>query len=300
MKSPSGIVGGSAIVVLYTALMASGDAITKRIAGTYDAPQLFAISAFVVVALSCTSSLLRDRGAGANGRFGLKTTMPWTMALRALFTVLASIGFFYAFRNLPLADVFFFMALMPIFAAFLSGPLLGEPVRAMGWIALVVGAVGVVFIIHEGPGSLEVGHLWALFAGVTGTLSMLLSRRISQAERNDMAQVFYPNLALFVVMACALPFVWKPVPMADLGWILAYAILLFIGRALIVVGLRLLPAFIALPLLNVQFIWMVLLGALVFDEIPSSGVVLGVAMVVVSGIMLVLDEHLPQRSNQTV
>jgi S-adenosylmethionine uptake transporter len=274
--------------------MASGDAITKRIAGDYEAPQLFAMSGFLVVLFTVASAFLH-RGQGPRGFALLRTPMPGAMALRALFTVLASIGFFYAFRLLPLADVFFFMAMMPLVAAFLSGPLLGEPVRPISWVALSVGICGVLFILPDGPHHFLEGHLWAIFAGFTGTLSILLSRKISQVERCDLAQVFYPNFALFAVMAVALPFYWVPISLHDLLWVIAYAAILFVGRSLIVVAMRLVPAVVAMPMLNIQFVWMVLIGYLAFQETPSSATFLGVGLVILSGIALVLDEHLPER-----
>merc|ERR1711965_1135334 len=99
------------------------------------------------------------------------------MAVRAVLTVCAAIGFFQAFRLLPFADVFVFIALMPLIAAALSGPVLGERVRPATWTALLLGAGGVLCL-----------------------------------------------------MPAARPFVWTPMPLADLGWVAGYAVFLFAAR----------------------------------------------------------------------
>ncbi|WP_233270330.1 DMT family transporter [Chachezhania sediminis] len=278
---------GAALVVVYTALISSADGITKMIAGGYSAPQMFAISGILVAGLS----MLADRHPAQ--RLGLKTSRPVAMALRSAATVLAGFCFFNAFRLLPFADVFVFVGIMPILAGLMSGPILGEPVRRAAWVALGAGAVGVLCLFPEGVRSLTLGHLYAGAAAVAGTFSMVLARYIGKSESNALAQVFYPNLTMGLVMALALPFVWKPMPISDLGWICAYTGLLFVARWLLVIALRLLAAYAVTPLLNLQFVWMVAIGWVFFGEIPAAGTYLGVAIVIGSGLYLIWDQTAP-------
>lgn len=275
---------GTGLVVLYTLMISSADAITKFIAEGYAAPQLFAFSGAIVVVLSWASARLGRKTQS------LKTTCPRVMALRAALTVAGSAAFFYAFRFLPFAEVFIFIGMMPIFAGLFSAPILNEHVRPMAWVALAAGFVGVLCLFPGGLSSVSFGHLIALFACLCGTLSMVLARYIGRHEANSLAQVFYPNAALFVAMAMALPFVYKPMPVSDLAWVGAYAGFLFAARWLLVVSLRHLAAFAVTPLMNLQFVWMVVLGALFFGEVPAVHVVLGVAVVIASGVFLIWDQ----------
>lgn len=275
---------GAGLTVVYTVLISSADAITKLVAGGYAAPQLYALSGLIVIGLS----VLADRHKSQ--RRGLGTSCPWAMALRSLFTVISAVCFFYAFRYLPFAEVFLFIGLIPILAGLFSGLILREYVRPVAWLALVAGSVGVTFLFPAGVESVSLGHVVALGAAVSGTLSMVLARYIGRHERNALAQVFYPNLALFLSMGVALPFVWTPMPLADLGWVVAYAMLLFMARWLLVVALRLLAAYAVTPLMNLQFVWMVMIGAVAFGEYPGMGTYLGVAIVIGSGLFLVWDQ----------
>lgn len=284
---------GAGLVVVYTALISSADAITKLIAGGYAAPQLFCLSGLIVMGFS----VLADRHP--TQQRGFRTTCPWAMTVRSLATVLAAASFFYAFRYLPFAEVFLFIGLMPILAGLMSGLILGEHVRPVAWAALVAGFVGVMCLFPSGLGSVSIGHVFALSAAVFGTLSMVMARYIGRHEINALAQVFYPNMAIFLVMAVALPFVWKPMPLIDLGWVAAYAGLLFVARWLLVVALRLLAAYAVTPLMNLQFVWMVVLGAAFFGEFPASGTYLGVAIVIGTGLFLVWDQFSPASDAKT-
>ena len=95
---------GAALVALYTGAIAAADGITKLIAGGYAAPQLFALSAGLV--------LLMSLGASRKNGETLRTTCRGAMALWALLTVVSALSFFQAFRLLPFADVFLFIALV--------------------------------------------------------------------------------------------------------------------------------------------------------------------------------------------
>ena len=276
---------GAALVVVYTGMMAAADGITKMIAGGYEAPQLFVLSSLVVVVLTVCCGRV-------TGEASFRLQSRGAMAVRSALTVVASIAFFMAFRLLPFADVFLFIGLIPLIAAALSGPVLGEAPRPLAWAALALGGAGMVFLMPGGLSGMQAGHVWALVAAVTGTGSMLAARVIAKVERAPLAQVFWPNLALLVVMAAWLPFVWKPMGAANLGWVAAYAAAIFAARYVVAEALRLLPAYVATPLMNLQFVWMVAIGLFVFGEVPTVGTVLGVTLVIISGLWLVLDERL--------
>ena len=90
---------GAGLVVVYTGAISSADAITKLIAGGYAAPQLYALSGLLVMALS----VLADRHRSQ--RRGLATICPRAMALRSAATVVAAVAFFNAFRHLVINGV---------------------------------------------------------------------------------------------------------------------------------------------------------------------------------------------------
>ena len=281
------LIAGVSLTALYTLLIASADAITKMFAATYAAPQLFALSGAIVAILALSA------GRMSPARRGMRTTCPRAMALRSAATVFGAVAFFQAFRLLPFAEVFLFIAMIPLFTALLSGPVLNEPVRPQAWAALMLGLVGLLCLAPGGIASLQIGHAVALAAVILGTISMMASRYIGTRDDNLLAQVFYPNLALAIVMAAALPFVWQPMGWGDFGWACFYAVLLFGARWVLVAAFKAMPAYVVTPLMNLQFIWMVVIGAVVFGEIPEMVVFIGAGLVITAGAWLVYDQAAP-------
>jgi len=286
------VLAGVILTAIYTFFISGADAITKMFAASYAAPQLFALSGLIVAGLSVIANQ-----SGPTPR-GMRTKCPRAMAIRVTATVFGAVAFFYAFRLLPFAEVFLFIAVIPLFTALLSGPVLGEKVRPQAWAALMLGVVGLLCLFPGGVDAIGVGHLVALAAVLLGTISMMASRYIGKRDDNLLAQVFYPNLGLAIVMMAALPFVYKAMSLTDFGWVLVYATVLFFARWVLVAAFKALPAYVVTPLMNLQFVWMVVLGAVFFAETPTLAVYIGAAIVISAGAWLVYDQSSAQAESE--
>ena len=274
---------GAMLVIIYTVVSASSDAAAKFISGDFSAPQLFALSGGLV-------SLFVLIGAGRKGNLNeIKTAHPIAIAIRSVATVTSAALFFYAFRALELAEVFVFVGFAPIMAALITPIVLKEKVDAKAWIALIAGFVGILWLFPQGIAGITSGHTIALLASFAGVISMVVARLVSKTENKPLALLFYPHLLMFVTMAAVLPFVFKPMSAFEFGIAAVYSALLFVGRYILVRALALAPTHIVLPVMNVQFLWMVGYGALVFSEAPAMNVYIGAAIVIASCIYLVFN-----------
>ncbi len=275
---------GTGLVVIYTLLITCSDAITKYLAQHYAAPQLLSIVALLIALMSLVSSRLRRE------KTSLRTGFPGVMALRAGLTVVATLMFFHALATLPLAQLFLFVALVPLLSALRSGPILGERVRLAVWVALGCGFLGVFCMIEIRLVGLSSGHLAAFLGAISGTGSIVLARYIGRREDTALAQVFYPQLAVFLSMLALAPFGWQPMSPFDLAMAVLCAVVLFSARLLLVIALRHLTAYAVTPLMNLQFVWMVLIGLVVFNEVPAVSTLVGAVIVMISGAYLVFDQ----------
>ncbi|MEP4035639.1 DMT family transporter [Pseudophaeobacter sp.] len=316
MRGLSTPVLGALMIVGYTGFVSSADGIIKLLAGGYEAAQIYVISGGAVALLSvlvswgCISreaargkmrtmgSAPLERQVSPSGQAAQTGIIPWrtacprAMTLRSFAALLGAICFFYAFRLLPFAQVFLFIGLMPLLAGVMSGLILKERISFWAWISLGLGFVGVLFLFPSGVSSVSGGHVLALSGAAWGTFSMVMARYISRYDTNLLPQVFYPNLLLCLAMMPLLPFVWQPMPLSDLVWVLGYAVLLFAARWLAVSALRLLPAYVVTPLMNLQFVWMLTIGAWIFGEMPSQGTWIGGCIVIGSGVFLLWGQVL--------
>jgi S-adenosylmethionine uptake transporter len=192
--------------------------------------------------------------------------------------------------QIRLAEVFLFIGLMPLMSAFLSRAILGEGVGPAAWIGMAMGLAGLMMLFPGGVSDISLGHLAGLVGAGAGTVSLVLSRLIARHEANTLVQVFYPNLALAVSALLVLPTFWLPMSLADLALILGYSGLLFLARWGMVLVMRRLPAPVALPLMNIQFVWMVIVGLVFFGERPDALTLSGATLVMLAGVVAVSQQ----------
>ena len=114
-------------------------------------------------------------------------------------------------------------------------------------------------------------------------------RKIGQDERSAV-MLLYPMMANFLLMACVLPFVYKPMAGLDFGGVGLMAVLGFVGGLCIIAAYRIGGAVVVAPMQYSQILWAVVYGYVFFGEIPDAATALGAAIIILSGIYIVFRE----------
>ena len=196
---------------------------------------------------------------------------------------------FYAFGNLPLAEVYaiIFATLLTITA--LSVPLLREKVGVFRWSAILVGLVGVLIVLRPGVSPLSAAHISAIIAVFSGAIVSVTIRKIGRNERTGVLQ-FYPMVSNLLVMAIILPFVWVTPNIVALGVNAIISGLGFVGMLALYRAYRSAPAAIVAPMHYSQILWATALGAIFFGESLEPRVGIGAAIIVASGVFVLWRE----------
>lgn len=295
MRTP--LLMGVVLLVVSTLSATLADGTVKDLSERLEAPQVFFLSGVLMALFSLTVARAGSRSGLFTGSC-LRTTQPMLLMWRSVATVAASLGFFYAIALIPLAEIFLFIGLMPLMSALMSRAALGERVDPLGWAGLGLGLLGVMMLFPDGLSGLSLGHVAGFCGAFAGTVSLVLSRMMARRESNTLVQVFYPNLALAGVALLMLPAVWAPMGLLDLGRIVLYSALLFAARWTMVLVMQRLRAPVALPLMNIQFVWMVAVGFVFFAEVPAVSTVVGAALVMLAGAIALLEQARVERRVQ--
>ncbi|MCJ8138457.1 DMT family transporter [Falsirhodobacter halotolerans] len=259
------------------------DTVVKFLGGSYNPMQIVFFSVCFGMPM-VTIMLMRDRTDG-----NLIPRHPWWTLTRTIAAVVAGVTAFYAFTVLPLAQTYAILFATPLLITLLAIPVLGERVGIHRGGAIVAGLIGVMIVIQPGSADLTLGHLAALISAIAGSLSSIIVRKIGREERSVVLLV-YPMMANFILMACALPFVYVPMPLAHLGLIGVMSICAFAAMLLTIGAYRMGEAVIVAPMQYSQIIWAALFGFLFFDEGVQTTTLLGAAVIIASGLYIVLRE----------
>ncbi|WP_136646173.1 DMT family transporter, partial [Tabrizicola sp. YIM 78059] len=163
-------------------------------------------------------------------------------------------------------------------------------------IAVVVGLCGVLIVLRPGGGDgFSIGHIAALGAAITGALTSVIVRKIGNEERS-VVLMLYPMVLTFFAMGAVMPFVYRPMPVEHLGLTAVMAFLGMLGALGIIAAYRAAPAVIVAPMQYSQILWAALYGWLFFDEGVDLYTAIGSAVIIASGIYIVLREGKPSVS----
>lgn len=273
-------------------IFATHDVIIKMLGSSYSPFQII----FFAVLLSfplVTLMLMRDPTSGH-----LRPVHPWWIALRTAAAVMTGISAFYAFTVLPLTQTYAILFAAPLLITVLSIPILGETVRLRRWLAVIVGLIGVMVVLRPGATVFGLGHAAALTAAVCSALASIIVRKVGQDERT-VVLLLYPLVANFVVMACALPFIYVPMPIEHLGLVAVISILGFTAGFLLILAYRHGEAAIIAPMQYSQIIWASAFGYFFFSELPDNATMLGASIIIASGLYIVFRESRPNTSENT-
>ncbi|MGB8813435.1 MAG: DMT family transporter [Paracoccaceae bacterium] len=280
---------GALLALLAFAVFATADVVVKFLGGQYSAVQMIFFSVLLSFPL-VTIMLMSDRSDGH-----LRPVHPWWTAIRTVSAVITGISAFYAFSNLPLAQTYAIIFAAPLLITLLAIPILGEKVGIRRGAAIVVGLIGVMIVLRPGSVPLNLGHAAALAAAVFSSLASVIVRKIGQDERS-VVLLLYPMMANFVVLGCVLPFVYIPMPIEHIGLLGVIAVFGFVAMLLIIAAYRTAEAVIVAPMQYSQMIWAAIFGLVIFDEKPDFYTLVGAAVIIASGIYIVLREDRPNVS----
>jgi S-adenosylmethionine uptake transporter len=281
---------GAALSLAAFGAYATHDVVVKYLGGTFTSFQIMFFSGLMGFPL-VTMLLMGDRKDGT-----LIPRHPWWSILRSVAAVATGVMGFFAFSQLPLAICYAIFFAMPLLITLLAIPMLGERVGLRRGIAVVVGLLGVLIVLRPGGGEgFSLGHLAAIGAAVTGALTSVIVRKIGGAERS-VVLMLYPMVLTFFAMGAVMPFVYVPMNVTDLGLTAVMAFLGMLGALGTIAAYRLAPAVIVAPMQYSQIIWAALYGWLFFNETVDLYTAIGSAVIIGSGIYIVLREGTPSVS----
>ena len=270
-------------------LFAAMDTLIKLLTADYPVPQLMFVRSLVALLLVGGYTLWRGGGIAA-----MRTRRPWGHVWRA-FAGLISMGcFFYAFRELPLADVYVLSFAGPLFITALAAPLLGEPVGWRRWAAVVVGFGGVVVMAQPSTGAPLVPVLVGLCAALFYALAALAVRGLSRTETSA-SIVLYLLLTTTVVSGALTIPVWTAPTAAALGLMALVGAIGAGAQVLLTQAFRRAPPAVVAPFEYTGMLWASLFGWLVFGDLPTAPVLAGAMVIIGSGLYILHRETMAAR-----
>ena len=257
--------------------LAGMDATGKILVQTYPIVEIMAIrfAMFFFIVMLVT---------GFTGQFGrIRSKVASTQILRSLLLVIEVTLFIFAFSLMPLADVHAIAAVAPLIAILMAGCYLGEAVDRRSWVSVAIGFMGALIIIRPGVGVMSWHALIPICGAILWAAYQVLSRRVAQFDSPETTVIYTASVGLIVFGGLA-PFNW--VEPTLMGWrlLILNGLLGAMGHYLLIRALALAPASTLQPFSYTLVFWAIVIGFIIFGDLPDGLTLLGAVVVLGAGI----------------
>ena len=284
---PSSRANGRAIATMIGAMacFVLNDALVKHVSQSLPSAQLI----FLRGVMASLLVLLVAGRLGALGQLGALADR--RVALRGVVDACATMLYLLSLFRLPIANATAINLAAPLFMTVFAVMFLGERAGPARWLAVVLGFAGVLCIVQPcGDGF----NAWALLC-LAGTLFHatrdLMTRRIDPAIPSIIITLA-TALSVTVLAGClSLVWGWQAFGLRELALLGVAAAFLASGYFLLVQCMRSGDVSLTAPFRYSAVLVAVLLGYLVWDEVPDGWAWLGIALLVGSGLYMLHSER---------
>ncbi len=264
------------------------DAIIKWISGSLPVGEMITlrslVSLVIIIAVCLPGGLRRQ----------LRIADPKAQLGRGLLVVAAAYSFLTGLMYLPFAEAVAAGFAGPLFLTAMAPLLLSEQVGWRRWSAVIVGFVGMLIMMQPGSGLLNWALLFPLAAALFGAFRDVMTRRMSARESSS-ATLFATTLIVALGGLLSLPFGWNWPTWSEWGLLALSGILVCAGQYLTIDAFRYAEAATISPFKYVTLVWAVVIGFLVWGDLPAWSTLLGAGLIVACGLYILHRERTRRR-----
>lgn len=275
---------GILLILAAGLLLASQDALSKSLTAVY--PLLLV----VWLRYLSQSVLMLALFAPRMGLNLLRTQRPWLQLVRGLSLVAITLLFYSALRFIPLGEATAVIFLAPLVVIVLSATWLKEHISRGLWLSVGVGLLGVLLIVRPGGALFTPAILLPLGAAFCFGLYQLLTRRLSSTDHPATSN-FLSALVGTLSVSVLLPWFWQTPTLVDGLLMATLGATAMTGHMLLTHAYRFGSAASLAPFTYVQIVTATVLGMLFFDHTPDLWAILGMAVIILSGVALAWSQH---------
>ncbi|MFK8036390.1 MAG: DMT family transporter [Hyphomicrobiales bacterium] len=281
-------------VIVFTVLALSlGDALIKFTSGEFVIWQIFVLRSLLVLPV-----LLIYLWAKIPDALAVPPALSWTI-LRSLMLVGMWVAYYVALPKLELSIAAAAYYTLPIFITLFSAAFIGDKIKLLGWVAVIVGFLGVLLILRPNAGDFNLYALLPLVSAALYALAMILTRTKCRAVNPLMLSVAL-NLTFVVVGIIAAISIMVLAPGPRQGFLLApwaemasgeWLSMVLLAAAILIGSVGAAIAYQNGPpqiigTFDFAYVGFALLwGMVFFAEVPDLLSLIGIILIVVAGVM---------------
>ncbi|MBW3095971.1 DMT family transporter [Pseudohoeflea sp. DP4N28-3] len=281
-------ISGIVLMCAGIACLSLNDAIAKTLTATYAPLQILFLRNIIAIVPALLMALYMG------GTAALVTASPGAHLLRGVLWTCAASTFFLGLRYLGLAEATTLVFAAPIFIVTLSSLFLKEKVGWRRWTAVLVGFLGVLVVVRPGMATFQLVALLPVSTALFYALLMIGSRLVDPRESPWTVMLYLVTFGALTSGVLA-PFFWTAVRPEDIWLFVGTAILGTAAMTMITQAFRFSSASVVAQFEYTGLLWAILLGWLIWREVPDLATLVGAGIIVSTGLYIIFRERQLQK-----
>ena len=212
--------------------------------------------------------------------------------LRSASELGATVFFLIALAHLPIGNISAILQALPLVVTMGAALFLAEPVGWRRWLSIGVGFIGVLIIIRPGFEGFSIYSVSVLVSVLCGTIRDFSTRAVPPEVPTLLVSVMTAVIVTLAGAALVHPLGgWTPMATWETGALAIAAGLLLVGYQFIIMAMRTGDISFIAPFRYTALLWALLLGYLIFGDVPDVPMIVGSAVIVASGIYMLYREQ---------
>jgi len=230
---------------------------------------------------------------------------PLLLLFRGSMGFLALLAYFYIMAHIPLGEAVTYNKTSPIFVAIFAYVFLKEKLQPSALIAIIIGFVGIVLVAQPEGGSFDKYDILGIFSGIGAALAYTSIRELRKYYDTRAIVMSFMGVGTVapLLLMLSTPYVnvgaefdWmfaKFVMPQGIEWLYVSAVGVFatISQLLMTKAYELTKAGIVGTISYSNIVFAVVIGVMLGDPIPNIWTILGIILVITSGLMVALAKE---------
>lgn len=219
--------------------------------------------------------------------FTLRVYQPFRYVIRILAALLALFCVFYAIKYIPLVDALLLNNTAPLFVPIIAWILTGAKTPKKAIFGIILGFIGVGFILNPGKEIFSMPSLIALSSGILAALAIVQMRLISKTSTTKQMLFYYffvSTLAAGLVAALQ----WQSPESSRIWWLLlGIGIFGTLYQVFATLSYVVAPVRLMSPLIFLMVVFGGIFDWLIWSNVPTVMTILGATGVIIGAIITV-------------
>ncbi len=279
---------GISAMCLAMALFIANDALVKHVGESLPAAQLIFIRGLFATSLLLVAAwfmgALRPGMLARSDAWHQLTQRP--VLARAALDALATMAYLTSLFHLPIGNASAINMASPMFIALYAAIAWREQVSIGRWLAIAGGFAGVLLIVQPAADGFNAWSLLCLFATLLHTARDLITRKIALAVPSILITLTTSVAVLLLTGPWSLLQGWVPVDRSQIALLATASVFLSSAYYLVIIGMRTGDLSLVASFRYTALIYALLLGWLVWGDVPNLLSWSGIALMVASGLFM--------------